>query len=258
MSPPPYITDLRVGLNIRPTTVSARMADGRTPLRIEGETEVDFNLNGKVYHMSALVANFTDADILAGTPFMSSNDISIRPAKGQIIIGDQNEIVLYDSKVKSSGSACLITPFDIKVPSRSIILPGESLEVQVPWNDQEVVVEPRFDLSFNSRVKESQMWPSPQFAKVVNGCLNLTNHNEEPVCVKKLERVCKIYQATDANPNPSQVPSPIIPTPSLKKFSLYSSSIDLNSEGVLSNSIETSFKDLVREYDEIFNPTISL
>ena len=62
------------------------MADGRTPLRIEGETEVDFNLNGRKYHMSALVANFTDADILAGTPFMTANDISIRPAKGQIII----------------------------------------------------------------------------------------------------------------------------------------------------------------------------
>ena len=45
----------QLGLRIRPTTVSARMADGRTPLRIEGETDVDFNLNGKKYHMSALV-----------------------------------------------------------------------------------------------------------------------------------------------------------------------------------------------------------
>ena len=248
----------QLGLDIRPTTVSARMADGRTPLRIEGETEVDFNLNGKIYHMSALVANFTDADILAGTPFMSSNDISIRPAKGQIIIGDQNEVVLYDSKVKSSGTACLITPFDVKVPSKSIILPGESLEVKVPWSEEEVVVEPRFDLSFNSRVKESLMWPSPHFAKVVNGCINLTNHNEEPICVRKLERVCKIYQATDANPSPSQGPTSTIKVPSLKKFGLYSSSVSLNCEGVLSSSCEISFKEVLKEYDETFNPTISL
>ena len=43
----------QLGLKIHPTSVSARMADGRTPLRIEGETEVDFNLNGRKYHMSA-------------------------------------------------------------------------------------------------------------------------------------------------------------------------------------------------------------
>ena len=248
----------QLGLNVRPTTVSARMADGRTPLRIEGETDVDFNLNGKVYHMSALVANFTDADILAGTPFMTSNDISIRPAKGQIIIGDQNEVVLYDSKVKSSGTACLITPFDVKVPSKSIILPGESMDVKVPWNDEEVVVEPRFDLSFNSRVKESQMWPLPHFAKVSNGSICLINHNEEPVVIRKSERICKIYQATDAISNSSSLPSATVSNPSLKKLGLYSSSVVLNPDRILGNSIETSFKDLLKEYDEVFNPTISL
>ena len=128
---------------------------------------------------------------------------------------------------------------------------------QVPWNDEEVDFEPRFDLSFDSRVKESQMWPSPHFARVVNGCINVTNHNEEPVCVRKLESICKIYQATDANTSLSQVPTPIIPTPSLKKFGLYSSSVALNTEGVLSNSIEISFQDLVKEYDEVFNSIIS-
>ena len=83
--------------------------------------------------MSALVADFTDADILAGTPFMTSNDISIRPAKGQIIIGDQSEVVLYDSRIRSErATARLITSFDVKVPCRSVILPGEALTVDVP------------------------------------------------------------------------------------------------------------------------------
>ena len=109
------------------------MADSCRPLRIEGENEVDFNLNGRKYQMSALFANFADADIQAGTPFMTANDNSIRPAMGQIFIGDQSEVVTYDSKLKPSrGSACLITPFDVQIQSRSVLLPGEHLLIELP------------------------------------------------------------------------------------------------------------------------------
>ena len=34
--------------------------------------------------------NELDVDILAGIPFMSTNDIFVRPAKQQILIGDTN------------------------------------------------------------------------------------------------------------------------------------------------------------------------
>ena len=250
----------QLGLKIRPTTLSARMADGRTPLRVEGETELDFELNGKVYHMSALVADFTDADILAGTPFMTSNDISIRPAKGQIIIGDQNEIVLYDSRIRpEKGSARLITSFDVKVPSRSVILPGEALTVKVPFGtENEVVVEPRFDLSCNSKVKESCMWPTPQLLTVSNGNIDLINHSQEPILVKKLERICKIYPSKEVPLISAAVTTPSVPTQPLKKFGLYSTSVSLNPQGVLSNQIECSFQDLLKEYDPVFNPRISL
>ena len=249
----------QLGLQIRPTTVSARMADGRTPLRVEGETDVDFSLNGKVYHMSALVADFTDADILAGTPFMTANDISIRPARGQIIIGDQTEIITYDSRITSGrGSARLITPFEVKVQSKSIILPGESLQVQVPYKDNhEVVVEPRFDLSYNCKSKESHMWPSPQLLQVSQGCINLVNSYKEPVVVKKLERVCKIYQSTEAPSNPCTETNVVTPLQPFKKFGLYSSPVSLNPHSILCTEIDIEFRDLLKEYDEVFNPTIS-
>ena len=251
----------QLGLKIRPTTLSARMADGRTPLRVEGETELDFELNGKVYHMSALVADFTDADILAGTPFMTSNDISIRPAKGQIIIGDQKEVILYDSRVRSERpTARLITSFDVKVPCRSVILPGEALTVDVPFEtENEVVVEPRFDLSCNSRFKESNMWPSPQFLTVSNGSIDLVNYSQEPILVKKLERICKVYPSKDAPLISSAVSSPpSVSTQPMKKFGMYSTPVSLNPEAILSNQIECSFRDVLKEYDSVFNPRISL
>ena len=70
---------------ISPSTQSALQADGKSPLAIKGETKITLTTDGKTFIFEALVVENIDVDILAGVPFMYSNDVIIRPAKFQII-----------------------------------------------------------------------------------------------------------------------------------------------------------------------------
>ena len=67
------------------TSQQALQADGVTPLVVVGETHLALSRAGKHLTLDALVVEDLDVDVLAGTPFMITNDISVRPAKGQFL-----------------------------------------------------------------------------------------------------------------------------------------------------------------------------
>ena len=241
------------------------MVDGITPLKVEGETTVDLVCNGKTYRMSAIVADYSDAEILIGIPFMTNHDISIRPAKGQIMIGDGEEIISYNpqSGTCSTGTARYLQAYDVTAHTRTVILPGESFKADLPTCcETPVSVEPRFDLSHNRHVKEDKPWPRPHLVECIDNQICLVNDTEEPVVLKKHEKVCKVYQ-TSEQPQDSPFQSPEynktqprskIP---LKKLEPYSTSVTLNADNILTPTAETQFRDLLLEYDDVFNPNIS-
>ena len=70
-----------IGCPISKSSQLALQADARTPLSIVGETRLSLSRNGKTLTLEALVVEDLDVDILAGTPFMTCNDIAVRPAK---------------------------------------------------------------------------------------------------------------------------------------------------------------------------------
>ena len=82
----------QIGAPIQKTKQTAFQADGITPLAVVGEVRLDLRRNANKLHLDALVVNDLDVDILAGTPFLVTKDISIRPAKHQITIQDSNII----------------------------------------------------------------------------------------------------------------------------------------------------------------------
>ena len=75
-----------IGAKICESSQLARQADGLIPLKGIGETHLVLSRGGTNLHLDALVVEDLDVDVLAGTPFLVSNDISIRPAKSQITI----------------------------------------------------------------------------------------------------------------------------------------------------------------------------
>ena len=76
----------RIGVKVTKSLQTALSADGRTPLAVVGETRLPLIRHGRPLTLEALVVEDLDVDILAGTPFMTSNDITVRPAKREIII----------------------------------------------------------------------------------------------------------------------------------------------------------------------------
>ena len=78
----------RLGGQLSPSSQSAHQADGCSPLKVVGETRLSFTRANREFSFEGLVVENLDVDVLAGTPFMETNEISIRPAKWQVTIGD--------------------------------------------------------------------------------------------------------------------------------------------------------------------------
>jgi hypothetical protein len=75
-----------IGATIQKTTQIALQADGITQLALIGEVHFTLSLNRLNLQLDALVVDSLDVDVLAGTPFMITNDISLRPSKQEVTI----------------------------------------------------------------------------------------------------------------------------------------------------------------------------
>ena len=124
----------QIGAPIQKTKQTALQADGITPLAVVGEVHLDLRRNANKLHLDALVVNDLDVDILAGTPFVVTNDISIRPSKHQITIQDSN--IIYYSPSSTPTHANYIRRAQahiLRAPSTtSVIWPGEYIDVPIP------------------------------------------------------------------------------------------------------------------------------
>ena len=241
---------------IRPTSQKVRMADGRTNLEVVGETETTIFRNGKPFHLAAVVCRFIDCDLLAGMPFMKSNDVAIRPYSNEIILNG-SEIINYSPYGKSSNTVRRIT---IQSDQRKIILPGESLKVKVPNITNTVAIEPRWSSSLNKVANESQIWPKPEVLTVTEGSVSLNNFTSEPIIVRKLEHIGDILPEIDAPKDQQPLCNKSVlaqHTPKPSNNTPFSNCVKLNPHKLFTNSEEGGFKDLLITYDEVFNPAIT-
>ena len=249
---------------IRSTNQTARMADGKSSLDIIGETDMTFHRGKKSFHMTALVASNTDIDFLGGIPFMRQNDIAIRPATSEIIL-DGTDFVKYESSRGTGGSNVrrLTSHVSIQSARREVILPGDSFQLKLPsklCSDDTVAVEPRLDSCHNRIASKSGIWPPAQIAKVSAETISLVNDTKVPVVIKKNEQICLVHNSTSQESVKESVPTPTssLPTKSkpLPKTEFYSNAVNLNPDSVLTKEESQQFSDVMREYDEVFNPKI--
>ena len=75
-----------INLPLIPASQMARKAECVTSLEVIGEVHCKLSRDSLSFTLDALVVRELDVDILAGTPFLVSNDIAKRPAKRQIVI----------------------------------------------------------------------------------------------------------------------------------------------------------------------------
>ena len=137
-----------LGIDIQKTNQKVLQADGSTPLEIVGETCFDVIREDLTLHIEALVVKDLDVDCLAGIPFMSTNDVSIRPARQEIMVGDSHTIQYYTSQERVRGHIRRAHAFTSSSPpatrrprSHSDIEEHRSMSQQICLEDEESYAE---------------------------------------------------------------------------------------------------------------------
>ena len=206
----------RLGCRVTPSSQSVHQADASSPLHVVGETRLSFTREHRTFTFEGLVVENPDEDVLAGTPFMETNDIAVRPAKRQVILGD-GSIHNYGSHqpaAVSSAARCAIVLRS--PPSSTTIWPGEFLEVDLPSDappDSVYALEPRTDAPSVRKLTASQLWPTPAIISSVAGKIRIPNLSPEPHFLKRNEHFCqvRVVYAPEVRDDNSRLP--VVPPP---------------------------------------------
>ena len=182
-----------IGAKVTKSTQTALQADGRTPLSVVGETRLQLVRRGRSLMLEALVVEDLDVDILAGAPFMTSNDIAVRPSKHEIIIAGC-DVASYDSSQISQAHHAVRACHLLRAPcANTTVWPGEFLEVDAPsefLKDSPLAIEPRTDSVSSNHRKPTHAWPQPVIVQAVGGKLRLLNDTDELlVCFRSCQEV---------------------------------------------------------------------
>ena len=120
-------------------------ADGLTLSAVVGETRLILSRAGNQLTLDALVVDDLDVDVLAGTPFLIANDISVRPAKCQVRIQD-SEVVHYEHKSDPTTASHAVSRaqcYTLRAPpSTTGLWPGDYVELDVPPTLETIVYLP--------------------------------------------------------------------------------------------------------------------
>ena len=203
-----------------------------------------------------------DVDILAGIPFMEINDITVRPAKHQVILGDGTTYAYGSCKDKTTQHTVRRTHV-IHAPSiSSTVWPGEYIEVNLPDDmigiDDDFAIEPR--LSVNKTDRDHTMWPTPDIVTSVAGKIRIPNLTDQPQVLKRHEHFCQVHSVSvpaETEPFSSQCSSP---TPraqvDTKSKIVHSDFVHLDPDNTFPINVKAKFQDLMFQYDDVFNPKI--
>ena len=170
-------TALRIGCNIKNSSQSAHQTDGSSALTIVRETIISLASKNKTFQLCGLVVQNLDVEMLAVTPFMEVNDITIRPAKQFITLADGTPYT-YGTTERTLNRHAVSRAHVLRVPPTNMtVWPGDFVEVNLPSDvyiaDATFALEPRHDTTGNKRVRENNVWPQPSLTTSVEGVLRM-------------------------------------------------------------------------------------
>lgn len=241
---------------ITPSTQYAHQADGSSPLHVSGETRLKFHHDGHDLMFEGLVVDNLDTPILAGIPFMETNDITIRPARQEIRIGD-NCVFKYGSKAQTGHHTIRLTQvLRAPVPCTTTLWPGEFVEIKLP--DDMTSPDEYNTFSFeptSCQHNPLENWPPPSFIDSVAGKVRIANLTNEPHTIKRNQHLGLVRPTYTPNDSISREEMDVTyPLHKTKGPTSYSSAVKLDPDECLSHDVKTQFQELLNTYDEVFNP----
>ena len=159
-----HSTAKHLGCPIISSAQSVQRADGSSRLQVVGEIRKSFTRDNTDFTFEGLVVEDLDVEVLAGAPFMEANDVAVRPAKREVLLGN-GSVYTYGSRAPPSPPTIVRRAFVLRSPTPSkTVWPGEFLEVQLQDDappDSEYALEPRTDAPSLRNLKPSQLWKQP-------------------------------------------------------------------------------------------------
>ena len=232
-----------------------------SPLEGVGETMIMFTRDNQQLHFKSFVVENLDLEVLAGTPFMESNDIAVRPARRTVLVRN----ISYQYGSSETKSPAVRRAVVLRAPATStIIWPGEFLEVALPDDilaDNDYALEPRTDAPNARSVKTSQLWPPPGIIFSVAGKIRIPNFLDQPQVLKRNEHFCQVNLFNPSDNAEQLATKPMTPArPSTQQSASsthnHSSSISLDPANLLSASVLVRFRETHSRFDSVFNPII--
>lgn len=249
-------TAKRLGAKIAPSSQSVHQADGSSPLKVIGETHISFTRDNQTFQFEGLVIEDLDVEVLAGTPFMELNDVAVRPARKEVILGD-GPTYSYGSPTQQSKNSTARYAFLLRAPETAqTIWPGEFLEVKLPADapsDCEYAIEPRTDSPSFKKLTSSQMWPHPRIVSSVAQRIRIPNLLSEPLTLRRNEHFCQATLTFKPN-NKIKRGNPVRLTHTTSTAKSHSSSIVVDPDDLLPQEIKEQFHAVLKEYDSVFTP----
>ncbi len=249
-----------LGITIKKSVQSARQADGQSPLAVVGEIHTTFVRDNFSFVFEALVVKNLDVDILAGIPFMSMNDVTVRPAKHQVILGD-GTIYDYGQSLRQPTQHTVRRAQVIRGPlHRTTVWPGEFIEVDVPQDfspNDTFALEPRLDNLSAPIEKESHIWPQPDIVSSICGKIRIPNLTKEPQSLPRLSHFCQV-RPVSAIPESPMDSSTHLEKPARRhtptRHTNHSDPVRLDPDDTFPPSMKAKFQSLLLEYDSVFDP----
>ena len=184
------------GLPVTQASQMARQADGVSPMDVICEEYGTLTHGQRTFELDALVVHQVDVHVLAGNPFMARNDIGVRPAKHQIVIGG-SDVIHYGTPSRHAVQPTTrrTQSFLLRNPQRTSVRPGQYVQLDTPCNsdpDTLLALEPRLDCPSNFSLKVEGAWPPPQQILSVDHAVRITNTTDSSIILKTGERLCLV------------------------------------------------------------------
>ena len=240
-----HTTAKRLGTKIINTSQSARQADGSSPLKVIGETRFTLERDNMRCYFEGLVIEDLDTEILGGVPFMQKNDLTIRPARSEIWIGDTR--IRYGSSTPTPNTSRVRRAHILRTPKNlTTVWPGEYLELSIPdVEDDEFAIEPRSD---SGRRVSDRTWPQPIVTRSVGGKVRLANTTDEPQQVRGSQHLCQAISTY----SPTKTINSTSPHSTITGHRSEVSQIVTDPDNLLSAQDRQKFLQLANEFSDVF------
>lgn len=237
-----YDVALAAGVTVQPTNHRVKLADNVTALNVVGEAHFTVHRGTKAFQMDTVVVRNLDADVLAGTPFQTLNDVYARPKEKRVYFGDGT---YYNYDRESLARLVSPEPVVLQTPESITVWPGDPVEISTerPYNpDDPILLEPN----------NGQTWFEPQVSCFVEGVVRVVSSSRDPVKLGKHEQFARAIPLID--PPQADAPGTLQPPKIRGDRESDADAVLVDQDRQLTAEERQEFVRINRLYKGVFNP----